>query len=312
MRLEQTDTHVAAPAQPGRPSASTTQAAAPTWEGRLYSGLRVVHVPPELRASLIEAFGETGVEAEHLLALVHSVLHARTASRELGDLFLRRLDASARRLAKAADRLEVATQGYIAALELMDTGVREAAAQEDVWWLEQTAASSSTEPVESFELRMRRCGFAYRHVVAVRLAVNVEAVSDYATQLLRALGTLPPAGILPVGSLYRGLDELTSALQGYVVPNHIADLSDQTPGLLTGIARLYALDAYEDTSIQSDIVWAQAQLAAAQNVQAHLGAGRMGATGHGADWAVATVAEWRETVAALEGLRASSSRTGAE
>lgn len=315
MRSEQTRTKSAAPAElasraslapPDPRAAAALPAVGAGWEDRLYSGLRMRSVPSELSASLIEALGEAGVEAEHLQMLVHGFLHSRAASRQLGDHFLRRLDASARRLAHIADRLEVATQGYLTALEIADAGVREAAAREDIWWPEQASAPSNAEQLE---LRLRRCGFAYRHVVAAHLAANVEAVVDYAAQLPHALGALPPAGIVPAGSLYRGLDELTSALQGYVIPNHVADLSDQAPGLLTGIARLYALDAYDDTSIESDIVWARAQLAFAHNVQERFSAGRIGSAGTGADWAGSAIAEWTETIAVLEGLRATTSRT---
>lgn len=301
MRLEQTGAHVAATARPGQRPTSTAPAAGAGWEGRLYDGLRVGRVPSEIRAPLIEALGETGVEAEHWLAVANGFLYSHAASRELGDLFLRQLDAGGRRLAHAADRLEVATQGYLAAMEAEYPGVREAAAQDDVWWPEQAQALPTFEPLE---LRLRRCGFAYRHVVAAHLPANVEAITDCAIQFLHALGALPPAGIVPAGSLYRGLDELTSALQGYVIPNHIADLSDQTPGLLTGIARLYALDVHEDTSIESDLAWAKAQIALAQSTQVHLDAGRMGSAGQGARWALAAVTEWRQTITSLEGLRA--------
>ena len=315
MRSEQTRTQSAAPAElasraslasPDQRAAAAFPAAGTGWEDRLYSGLRMRHIPAELSASLIEALGEAGVEAEHLQMLVHGFLHSRAASHQLGDHFLRRLDASARRLVHIADRLEVATQGYLTALEIADAGVREAAAREDIWWPEHALDASNAEPLE---LRLRRCGFAYRHVVATHLAANVEAVVDYAAQLPHALGALPPAGILPTGSLYRGLDELTSALQGYVIPNHVADLSDQAPGLLSGIARLYALDAYEDTSVESDIVWARAQLAFARTVQERFGASRMGSPETGADWAGSAIAEWSETIAVLEALRATTSRT---
>lgn len=301
MGLEQTRTHVATPVRPAQ-SGQGRAVAGNGWESRLYVGLRVERVPTEIRTALSDALGEAGVEVEHLLALDTGFLRAATASRGLGDLFLRRLEASGRRLMRVAVRLEAATQGYLAALEAAHPGVRAAADREDVWWPEPSASAPRGEPLE---LRLRRCGFAYRHIVAVHLPANAEAVTDYAAQLLRALSVLPPAGVLPVGSLYHGLDELTATLQGYLIPNHVADLNDQTPGLLTGIARLYALDAAEDTSLASDIAWAQAQLTFARNAQA-----RMGAAGQSTSWAAAAMREWQTTIATLEGFLATSSGAG--
>lgn len=298
MGFEQTHAHVAAqvrPAQTHQERAVRRESVGNGWESRLYVGLRVERVPAEMRTALSDALGEAGVEMEHVLALVTGFLRTATASRVLGDLFLRRLEAGGRRLMRVAYQLEAATQGYLAALEAAYPGVREAAGREDVWWAEPETAPSQSEPLE---LRLRRCGFAYRHVVAVHLPANMEAVTDYAAQLLHALSALPPAGVLPIGSLYRGLDELTATLQGYLMPNHVADLNDQTPGLLTGIARLYALDAHEDTSIASDIAWAHAQLAFAQNVQARTGSAKQSAS-----WAMAATREWRNIIATLEGLR---------
>lgn len=305
MGFEQTHAHVAAPARPVQANQANQERGAwresmgNGWESRLYVGLRVERVPAEMRTALSDALGEAGVEMEHVLALVTSFLRSSTASRVLGDLFLRRLEAGGRRLVRVAYQLEAATQGYLAALEAAYPGVREAAGREDVWWAEPETAAQRGEPLE---LRLRRCGFAYRHVVAVHLPANTEAVTDYAAQLLHALSALPPAGVVPAGSLYRGLDELTATLQGYLMPNHVADLNDQTPGLLTGIARLYALDAYEDTSVESDIAWAHTQLAFAQNAQARTGTARQSAS-----WAMAATREWRNTIATLEGLRTPTS-----
>lgn len=299
MGSEQTHMYVATPERPtGR------EAVGQGWESHLYEGLRVGQVPAELRTSLAEALGEVGVEAEHLLALVTDFLGSTAAMRDLGDLFLRRLEAGGRRLVRAAGRLEVATQGYLAALEAAYSGVREAADREDVWWPERNGYAPRGEPLE---LRLRRCGFAYRHIVAVHLAANMEVVTDYAAQILHALAALPPAGVLPTGSLYRGLDELTATLQGYVIPNHVADLNDQTPGLLTGIARLYALDASEDTSLESDIAWANAQLTFAHNVRTRVGAAPTGAVGQSTALAAA-LGDWRDTISALERLRTDGSR----
>lgn len=313
MGQKQTRTYMATVAVPVRPAQSglkqTTggEAVGQGWESHLYEGLRVGQVPAELRASLADALGEVGVEAEHLLALVTGFLGSAAAMRDFGDLFLRRLEAGGRRLVRAASRLEVATQGYLAALEAVYPGVREAAERDDVWWPERNGDAPRGE---SLELRLRRCGFAYRHVVAVHLAANIEVVTDYAAQMLHALAALPPAGVLPAGSLYRGLDELTATLQGYVIPNHVADLNEQTPGLLTGIARLYALDAQDDTSLESDIAWANAQLMFAHNLQTRMGAAPTGAVGQSAVWATAAIGDWRDTISALEELRAGGFRAG--
>ncbi len=265
------------------------------WEQRLYTGLRMASVPGEVRAALANALGELGVEAEFFLLLINNFPGGGAPSRVRGESFLGRLEAAARRLVRTADTLEVATQGYLTALEADDPGIRNAAAEADPWW---PPAPDFEITGESIELRLRRCGFAYRHVVAAYLAANIEAIATHLSLVLHALSTLPPAGVLPTSSLYQGLYELYSAFQGYLIPQHIVHADTQTPGLLTGIARLRALDAQEDTSLQSDLAWAETQLAATQTFlhTQHISAAQR-------QWALAAAQEWQETINLLKTVR---------
>ncbi|MGH2515967.1 MAG: hypothetical protein ACRDHP_09965, partial [Ktedonobacterales bacterium] len=153
------------------------------------------------------------------------------------------------------------------------------------------------------ELRLLRCGYAYRHVVTAHLAANIEPVAEHLALILHALTTLPPAGVLPASSLYLGLYELSSAMQGYIVSHHMTGMNEQTPGLLTGIAWLRGLDSHDDTSLDSDIAWAHAQYAFARRIAAPdvLPPGMSPGTGHA--WAALALRDWQDTIAALERLR---------
>jgi hypothetical protein len=150
---------------------------------------------------------------------------------------------------------------------------------------------------------MRKCGFAYRHVVEVYLGANISAIASQMALVLNALTILPPAGVVPASSLYQGLYELSSAMQGHIVPRHIGDLDSQTPGLLTGISRLRRLDVEDDTSLESDLLWAQAQL---KSVQDFLKTARISNTQR--EWAMTAAAEWKQTIQLLGTLRPSSRR----
>lgn len=299
-----TRTRIAIP--PLRARTQSAPAMAPTqresgWEGRVYAGLRVVRVPPEIRASLTGALGELGVEAEYFLALIQSFPGAPPYAHERGEAFLLRLEAACHRLTAVAGTLEVASQSYLSALEVGYPGVR-TQRDADAWWPSFGGYAMRGEPLE---LRLRRCGFAYRHVVAAHLASNVEAVAEHLALTLRALATLPPAGVLPTASLYQGLYELSSAMQGYIIPHHVTDLNAQTPGLLTGIAWLRGLDAREDTSLNSDLAWAHAQYARARQLatQARTASPSGASHGQAQAWAAA-LRDWQEAIAALERLRA--------
>jgi hypothetical protein len=309
------------------------------WDERLYPGLLVPAVPAEARAALTEALGALGVEAEHFLAVVSAFTRggpATPARREAGDAFLWQLDASARRLARDAGAFELASQSYLAALESANPEVRTPGAPErataddqaEPWWPAGEAAGPTGEPVE---LALRRCGYAYRHVVAAHLAESVEAIGEYLTLLLHALRTLPPAGVLPLPTLYAGLYELTATFQGHIVPHCLGDLSADRPGLVSGIALLRQLDATEDRSIDADLAWARGQLAELDHMVAalpgpkpapqrpsgwkpladlfHRGPSRPSHAAASAAspraWAEVAGRQWRETIAALETLRGS-------
>lgn len=307
------------------------------WDDRIFPGLRLPSVPADARDALVQALGTLGVEAEHFIAVVAAFTAGgptAPATRTDGDHFLWQLEASSRRLAGAAEVFELATQAYLAALESAygelrgpaDRDGRSPAEVADTWWPAQQTGPGLGEPLE---LGLRRCGYAYRHVVTAHLATNVEAVAEQLTLVLHALATLPPAGVLPISALYNGLYELAATFQGHIVPHHLSDVSAQTPGLLTGIGLLRRLDATDDRSLEADIAWARAQLRQVEQVSAQLPpvptlpdhptrrglaglfqrARQQPATGAAASasaqaWAARAVREWRETVAALESLHA--------
>jgi hypothetical protein len=290
----------AAPTLPSLVPGDTALEAGAGWESHLYSGLRMPRLPADTRARLAEALGTLGVEAEYFLKLLAGFPSNGEPSHIQGVIFLSQLEAAARRLYHTADSLEIATQGYLTALEAGYPEIRGQQADSDPWW---PAPENFELPGESIEFRMRRCGFAYRHVVEVYLGANISAIANQMALVLNALTILPPAGVVPASSLYQGLYELSSALQGHIVPRHIGDLDSQTPGLLTGISRLRRLDVEEDTSLQSDLLWAQAQL---KSVQDFLKTKNISKTQR--DWAMTAAEEWRQTIQLLDKLRPSIRR----
>jgi hypothetical protein len=251
-------------------------------------------VPGDARMELASALGTLGVEAEHFLLLLASFPGTVIPTHVRGVVFLSQLEAAGRRLYHSADALEIATQGYLSALE---SGYPELITQDaaaDPWW--QSPADFEEEG-ESLELRMRRCGFAYRHVVEIYLSNHVNAIAGQLALVLAALSHLPPAGTVPAGSLYQGLYELSSGFQGHIIPHHIGDRDPHSPGLLTGIARLRRLDSLEDTSLQSDLAWAEAQLKMVQDFQ-----NSPNISGAQNQWSMTAAAEWRETIRLLRSL----------
>lgn len=272
----------------------TVPSASLAWDRRLHDGLRVACVPDEVRSALSLALGDAGVEAEHFLLSVSTFVRSPSLSLPVGEMFLVRLAAASQRLRRVALSLEIATQSYLGALEVGFPHLRLSGTADDVWWPPFPGYPLTGEPLE---LRLRRCGFAYRSVVATHLASNVEAVAEHMALLLHALATLPPAGILPASALHTGLSELTSILQGYLIPHHVTDLNEATPGLLTGIAQLRALAASGDASLETDIAWARAQMQFANQLHA-------GSAEHGVwRWAQSAAREWQTTIAALEEMR---------
>jgi len=268
-------------------------------------GLGLGVVPETIQADLVQALGTVGVEAEFLLALLRDFPLGGTSGRERGAAFLAQLGAWARRVVAAGNGLEAATQGYLAALEAAFRGLRAAAYGGGVWWPE---LPSLLLPGDRTELWLRRCGYAYRHVVAAHLASQIDALTEHLATLLQALHTLPPAGTLPVPALYQGLDELTVTLQGYLIPQQLLKADRQVPGLLAGLARLRELDSRDDRSLASDIAWAQAQyaqaravtLASSPRIGRRPAAGLMATSG--------ALREWQGVIASLEALAASAAR----
>lgn len=282
------------------------------WEQRLYTGLRLPGMD-ESHVALARALGEIGVEAEFFLLLTGSAASLAGSTRAVADHFLQRLEDSCRRIASSATSLEVATQGYLAALESRFPNARLADTVADPWW---PAFAGIALAGESLEMRLRLCGYGYRHVVASRLSGNIEAIAEHLALTLHALHTLPPAGVLPISALYHGLYELSSALQGHIVPHHITESATESPGVLMGIALLHLLDQQEDHAIATDIAWIQPQLAQARETLARLGVKRsplsalvhLGAkqapmmTPDAAAWVARSIRDWEDALAQLNEL----------
>ena len=276
------------------------------WETRLPSALRLHGIARDVQAHEVAALGAAGVEAEFFLRLLRDFpgRDPRAHTHAQGTAFLGQLEAWAYRLIAAGAALEVATQGYLAALDGAFPAASGTNGDADVWWPPLPPLVLGGEPLE---LRLRRCGYAYRHVVAVRLASTIETLAEHLAQLLQALLTLPPAGVLPAAALYAGLSELTATLQGYLIPHQLAGRDARTPGLLPAIARLRQLDATEPSTLASDIVWARAQYATARAAvtqaralpRAPRGAARPAPLPPG------VLREWQATIASLEALDSS-------
>lgn len=282
------------------------------WEHRLYTGLRLPGLD-DPHFALARALGEIGVEAEFFLLLTGSEAPLARGSRIVADQFLHQLEVSCLRISAAAATLEIATQGYLAALDARFPQARLADTEGEPWW---PAFSGFTLSGDSLEMRLRRCGYSYRHTVAAHLGSNIEAIAEQLALTLHALHTLPPAGVVPISALYYGLYELSSALQGHVVPHHIAESATETPGLLMGLGLLRLLDQQEDHSIQSDIAWVQAQLAQARETLARLGVKRSpfavlahlsgknspAVTPDTAVWLAHSIRDWEDALAQLTAI----------
>lgn len=280
-----------------------------SWEQRLYQGLRLPGMDASQRA-LTRALGEVGVEAEFFLLLTGADATLAGGRRSDADHFLQQLEVSCLRICAAASTLEVATQGYLSALSARSTSGPLTETSAEPWW---PAFLGFTLPSESLELRLRRCEYSYRQVTEAHLSSNIEAIAEQLALTLHALYTLPPAGVLPTAALYAGLYELSSALQGHIVPHHITETAPESPGMLAGIAQLRAFDHRDGHSITADIAWAQVQLDAAREASAHLGVKRspFSALAHlglkrgqltmpdTAAWLARSIREWEDTIAQL-------------
>lgn len=290
-------------------TAARIPAASGDWETRLPAALRLVGVPTDVQVRMIAALGAVGVESEFFLRLLRDFPGRGPHTRAQGAVFLAQLTAWADRLIATGAALEAATQGYLAALDAAFPQLRALSAtagDADVWWTPLPSLVLGGEPLE---LRLRRCGFAYRHVAAVRLASTVETVAEQLAQVLQALLSLPPAGVLPAVTLYAGLSEMTATLQGYLIPYHLMGRDTRTPGLLPAIVRLRQLDASDTPTVASDIAWARAQYATAraalmQSRSAPSAPARR-ATARPALPLPGMLRDWQATLAALEWLAGS-------
>jgi hypothetical protein len=279
------------------------------WDGRIFSGLQLEAVAPDVRHSLAQALGAVGVEAEYLLRILDTFPgppRPERPSPERGALLLAQLEAFAGRLLEAASSLELATQSFLTALGAAQGQPGSIA---EPWWPTFAGYALAGEPLE---LRLRRCGYSYRLVVALRLGPTVEEIADHMALVLHALSTLPPAGTLPIPALAQGLYELADTVQGDVTQHLIRDVSADYPGLLTAIERLRTLNATQDTSLASDIAWAESQYAAvagARPPEPGFFARVFGRHGRGslrgtARWATQATQEWRSLIATLQAMQA--------
>lgn len=304
---------MSAPSMPPVTSGRIPAMAGGGWELRLPSALRLRGIAGDVQTHEVAALGAAGVEAEFFLRLLRDFpgRDPRAHTHAQGTAFLGQLEAWCYRLIAAGAALEVATQGYLAALDGASPSARAASvagSDADVWWPPLPPLVLGGEPLE---LRLRRCGYAYRHVVAVRLASTIETLAEHLAQLLQALLTLPPAGVLPAATLYAGLSELTATLQGYLIPHQLVGRDVRTPGLLLAIARLRQLDTNEPATLASDIVWARAQYAMARAavIQARSLPRAARGVARPAPLPPGVLREWQATIAALEAL--DSARAGA-
>jgi hypothetical protein len=307
--------------QPSRSGATPATPGGAGWEKHIYPGLQFAALGPEIRGTLAGALGGVGVEAEHLLALLADFPGAEAPTPEVGAAFLARLEAFAQRIIPTAAALEIATQSYLTELAASYPELRGAHSanrandEAEPWWPAFPGYALSSEPLE---LRLRRCGYSYRHAVAVHLGPTLEGIGEQMALVLHALGSMPPAGVVPARALAQGLYELTDAVQGDVVPHRIRDVSPEFPGLLTAIAWLRTLSATEDTSLASDIAWARGQYEQARAAAAGAGSsprrgfmgrlfGRSGGRYAASTqrWAESAAQEWRDLIRTLEALQAS-------
>lgn len=282
------------------------------WEQRLYTGLRLPGMDESQRA-LGRALGEVGVEAEFFLLLTGSDETLAGGTRADADRFLQQLEVSCIRLCAVATSLEVATQGYLTALANRFPAVNASDTTADPWW---PTFAGFTLPGESLEMRLRRCGYSYHHAVEAHLSGNIEGVAEQLALTLHALHTLPPAGVLPIAALSAGLYELSSSLQGHVIPHHITESAVESPGILRGIAMLRELDRRDGHGLAADIAWAQDQLNLARAASTRLGVKRspFSALAHlglkraplvtpdAAAWVARSIREWEDVLATLNAL----------
>lgn len=270
------------------------------WDARLYDGLRVARISSDTRATLGAALGQIGVEAEYLLLLVSSFPGNELPSRQVGLIFLQRLHSALERIVDASTNLEAATQGFLSALTDAYPRLIESLRGSSPWWPTFDGYVAPGQPIEA---RLRRCGFAYRHILESQLPHHLDAILEQMALTIYALTVLPPAGVTPLAALALGLDELAAAIQGDIVPRHIKGLTGDPnyPGALEAMSRLLALDAQGDTSLESDITWARSLYVAARDEEMRL------ARQPGQEALHALAAHdaygWAATVSLLEGMR---------
>jgi hypothetical protein len=285
----------------------------PGWETRIYPGVQVAGTSLAARSALASALGEAGVEAEYFLLLLASFPGRDLPAPAAAERLYTALEAWAARMVTVAASLEVATQGYLGELEALHPELHEGrgAGVLDAWWSPQAGDAPAGEPLA---LRLRRCGQSYRQVAESRLPDLLKGISEQMALLLRALGALPPAGVAPLRALYQGLNEMTLALQGDLIPRRIRDVGLDHPGLVTTVSRLRA-QLLTPAPIEADIAWARERLAEAragqQSRSRGLGARLFGVFGRkdsAAQSRDGAVREWEGVVAALVSMRRSPAR----
>lgn len=285
--------HVAVAAVPDRPAHAAGRTLG-AWDERLLDGLNLPAIPEEIRLALGDALAAVAVEAEYLIALTTPPAVLVPFNRPRGATLVDALEALGTRLVAEATALEVATQGYLSVLEHRFPGVRDRANAVDPWWPLLETGAAAAPPVEVI---LRQCGFSYRHAVLARLSPNVEAMGEQLALTVHALASLPPAGATPAEVLYAGLYELSWALNGALIPQHVLARDERMLGLLPGIALLRRLDAVEDRSLTADIHWAEVCCDSARAALA-----RSATSGESRDWLQQAVRGWEETLFFLRSL----------
>jgi hypothetical protein len=263
------------------------------WEARLESGLRLPGIAPEITNALITALGDLGCEAEFGLRLTGISAAIPHPTRAQGEAWLQQIAAFGQRLARVAERFHVAA-GSIIAMVGSNADVAEP------WWPATGAVAPTGEPIDIW---LRRAGFPLRHIVSIGLPEHVEALTEALDEVLHALHTLPPSGVVTHATLAAGLDTLATAFGGDLIPHHVRDLDATHAGLVTGALTIARLPLAA-SSIEGDLRWAEGELARARMLiggTARITHPLPGTTGN--LWAQRLIREWEHTLAILGTIR---------
>lgn len=252
-----------------------------SWAKRIIDTLALNGIQRHTRDSLVDVLGVLGCEAEYALSFLQPARKIPFPTFQQGEIWLSRCYQLSKRLADISIQLELATQQFLNEFVCIDTtlsaGERDSAsfsgpatdawsaqfdATPDIWWQD---AGEITVPTESIEIWLRRAGFGYRHIIAVKLPDHIEAMETTLRMIFTALHSLPPAGVLPNASLYIGLVHISGEFCGDLVPHHLHDLDKRHVGLLTALTTIRRMGP---SALEPDIIWAQDELDRARQLLA--------------------------------------------